>query len=368
MGVGKVLKNKITSLEGLTFDDILLIPNYANFKRAQVDLTSQLHPRLPLRLPVISAPMDTVTEDKMTEAMGQMGGLGIIHRNLDSDLQAKMILKAKSKKIFAGAAIGAGNGLVERVDKLVKAGVDVIVVDSGHGHTSFIMDATSYIKKKYPKVILMSGNVSTYEGAKALIKVGADILRVGMGPGSICTTRMIAGVGTPQVTAIMETVRATEGTKVTVVADGGIQQIGDIAKALALGARAVMLGSLLARFDESPGQIVQVNGKKYKQYRGMGSVVAMKKGAAERYGQSKEAQSKKLIAEGVEGLVPYKGKVENFLYQIDGSLRSAFYYLGSRDINEFFKKAKFIKASTAGIKESHPHNIIISQAGENYLV
>jgi IMP dehydrogenase len=356
---------KIVSSTGLTFDDVLLLPGYTDFKRQDVNLTSKLHPKIALKLPIISSPMDTVTEVKMAIALGRAGGLGIIHRNLSITKQASIVKKVKAKKVLVGAAVGAGPDLENRVAELVKAGVDVIVVDSGHGHSKFIIDATAYIKKNYPQVVLMSGNVSTYEGAVALIRAGADILRVGMGPGSICTTRIIAGMGTPQVTAVMEAVRAAKNTKVSVVADGGIQQVGDIAKALACGAHAVMLGSLLARFDESPGKIVKVSGKKYKRYRGMGSVSAMEQGAAERYGQAKD--SKKLIAEGVEGLVPYQGKVLDFLVQIEGSLRSSFYYIGAKTTTEFFKKSRFVKISNAGLKESHPHNILILESGANYL-
>lgn len=362
-----ILKNKLVGFEGLSYDDILLLPGYTDFKRRDVDLTVELHPKIVLKLPIISSPMDTVTEYEMAATLGRAGGIGIIHRNLSISDQARTVKKIKTDKLLAGAAVGAGADLEERTKALVSADVDLIVVDSAHGYSKPIMDATKYIKKNYPDIVVMAGNVSTFEGAQALIKAGADILRVGMGPGSICTTRIISGMGTPQVTAIMEAVRAASGTRATVVADGGIQQIGDIAKALALGARAAMLGSLLARFEESPGKVVEVQGKKYKQYRGMGSVPAMKEGGAERYGQSRTSDDRRLIAEGVEGLVPYHGKVSDFLYQIEGSLRTSFYYIGSRNWQEFFGNSRIIKTSQAGIRESHPHNIIIKDPGKNYL-
>lgn len=364
----KILHNKLIPYEGLTFDDVLLLPNYTDFKRQDVDLTTILHPKITLKLPVISSPMDTVTEAKMAIAIAENGGLGVIHRNLSVGKQIAMVKKVKKKRLLAAAAVGVGSDFEDRVEKLINAETDVITVDTAHGHSKFIIEAVIYIKKKYPKSVIMAGNVVTFEGAKALINAGADILRVGMGPGSICTTRIVTGMGVPQLTAITETVRATIDTKVTVVADGGIKQIGDIAKALAFGAKAVMLGSLLAQFKEAPGKIIKIKGKYYKNYRGMGSVAAMKKGGAERYGQTKNTDEKKLIAEGVEGFVNFKGSVDDYLYQVQGSLRSSFYYLGARNIEEFFTKSKLIKISHAGLIESHPHNILISNTGSNYNV
>jgi IMP dehydrogenase len=212
----------------------------------------------------------------------------------------------------------------------------------------------------------MAGNVATYDGAKRLMKAGADILRVGMGPGSICTTRIVTGMGVPQLTAIAEAVRAVKGTKVTVVADGGIKQIGDMAKALGMGSHAVMLGSLLAGFNQSPGEKVDIGGKSYKQYRGMGSVGAMKRGSAERYGQTKDTSSRKLISEGVEGLVRYKGEVAEYLDQVAGSLKSSFYYIGATSMEAFHKEAKFVRITPASMTESHPHSIMVENTGTNY--
>lgn len=372
---------KIVSTEGLTFDDLLLLPNQSDFPREAVNLATALHPRIKLKLPVLSSPMDTVTESGMAISMAQAGGLGVIHRNLAVDKQAAMVEHVKMSPVtdkdaasldskgryLVAAAIGAGADMAERVKALVAAGVDMIVVDSGHGHSTYIMDCVKHIKKAYKdKVVVMAGNVATYDGAKAMIKAGADVIRVGMGPGAICTTRVITGMGVPQMTALMEVARAAKGTKVTFVADGGMRMMGDMAKALATGAHAVMLGSLLAGHEQAPGDKLVIEGKTYKQYRGMGSIGAMQKGGAERYGQKAQMAAKQLIAEGVEGLVPYKGDVHDFLFQTAGSLRSSFYYLGSKNMSEFHKKARFIRITAAGMKESHPHTIAVTDAGGNY--
>ncbi len=355
-------------MDGITFDDVLLLPGTTDFKRADVGLTTTLHPNLVLKLPVISSPMDTVTEEAMATSLATAGGLGIIHRNLSIEAQAAMVRNVRAKEFLVGAAVGIGSDFEDRVKALVEAGAHVLVIDSGHGDTSFMVAAVTAIKKKYPKQIVMAGNVATREGAKHLIEAGADILRVGMGPGSICTTRIISGMGVPQITAIQEAVEAVKGTKVTVVADGGIKQIGDMAKALGMGASAVMVGSLLAGFDESPGEKVVVDGTTYKHYRGMGSVGAMKRGSAERYGQTKDTSSRKLIAEGVEGLVKYKGAVSDYLDQIEGSLRSSFYYIGAKTVDEFHDKARFVRITPASMTESHPHSIAVSDTGTNYAI
>lgn len=375
-----IVRNKIVAHEALTYDDILLLPNYSEIKRDDVDLTSVLHPDVTLKIPVISSPMDTVTEAAMAREMAKAGGLGIIHRNLPVGDQANQVAEVKKDnrvneksavdrkgRLLVGAAVGVGADLNERVKALVSAGCDVLVVDSAHGYSKFVIDAVREIRSAYTDMPIMAGNVATFDGAKALIAAGADILRVGMGPGSICTTRIVTGMGVPQVSAVAAAVRATDRTRVTVVADGGIRQIGDMAKALAFGAQAVMLGSLLARFDESPGEKIEVNGKLYKTYRGMGSIGAMKKGGAERYGQRRETDEKKLIAEGVEARVEYQGPVADYLFQIEGSLRSSFYYLGARNIEEFFRTSRVIKISNAGLLESHPHSVILANTGGNYV-
>jgi IMP dehydrogenase len=361
-----ITMNNNIIMEGITFDDVLLVPGYSDFKRGNVDLTTRLHEKIVLTLPLLSSPMDTVTEADMAVALGKAGGMGIIHRNLSVEKEAEMVKNVKKEHVLVGAAVGAGSDLKDRVDTLAEAGVDVIVVDSGNGNCSFIISAVAEIKKNYPKTVVMAGNIATADGAKNLVSAGADIIRVGMGPGSICTTRIVTGMGVPQITAIMEAVKGIAGKNVTVVADGGVRQIGDMAKALGAGADAVMVGGLLAGFDESPGKIIEIQKKKYKSYRGMGSVGAMREGSAERYGQSKDTVKKKLIPEGVEGLVAYKGSVGEYFEQVAGSLRSSFYDIGARNPDEFHKKAKFIRITPASMAESHPHDIVITDTGANY--
>jgi IMP dehydrogenase len=372
--------------EGLTFDDVLLLPGYTEVRRQQVDLTTRLHPSITLTLPILSSPMDTVTEEGMAAAMAMAGGLGIIHRNIAAAEQGEIVQRVKNGiprmlgrkmentaavdargRLLVGAAVGAGADLEERVKALIDAEVDVIVVDSGHGHSRYILDAVASIKKMKKTQVVMGGNIATFEGAKAMIDAGADVLRVGVGPGSICTTRIVTGVGAPQLFSVMEAVRAVEGTNVTVVADGGIKQMGDMAKALGAGAHTVMLGSMLAGHDEAPGDTIDIEGTSFKRYRGMGSVGAMKKGGAERYGQSRDTAEKKLIAEGVEGLVPSKGAVGDFLYQASGALKSSFYYVGAKDLSEFHAKARFVRITNAGLKESHPHSITVTSGGASYM-
>jgi IMP dehydrogenase len=374
--------SKITA-GGLTFDDVLLLPGESTFAREQVDLSTQLHPRIALKLPILSSPMDTVTEAAMAAAMAAHGGLGVIHRNLQIDAQRAMVQQVKEaavadaavssvdarERFLVAAAVGAGADLQERVQALVRAEADMIVVDSGHGHSSYIADAVRFIKQEYgDQVVLMAGNVATADGAKYLIDAGADVLRVGVGPGSICTTRIITGMGVPQLTALLDVAGACAGSAVTFVADGGIRQMGDMAKALATGASAVMLGSMLAGHDEAPGETVSIENKQFKQYRGMGSVGAMQKGGAERYGQNMKTEASKLIAEGVEGLVPAKGATADFLFQCAGSLRSAFYYTGAQTMPAFHDNARFVRITLASMQESHPHTITLVDAGGNYRV
>jgi len=356
--------NHFVKFEGLSFDDVLLLPDYTEIKRE--DISSHLTPTIKLKIPLVSSPMDTVTEEKLAKAIALEGGIGIIHRNLSINKQSIMVRKIKNSGLMSGAAVGVGRDLEERVESLVTAGVDVIVVDSAHGFSKFIIEATSSIKKTYPQVPLISGNVATYEGALALIKAGADALRVGMGPGSICTTRIISGMGVPQLTAILETVRAAKPYKIPVIADGGIRYSGDITKALAAGASTVMIGSLFAGTEEAPGKTVIINGRKYKSYRGMGSISAMKEGGAARYGQEYKKE-KPLIAEGIEGLVPYRGKLTNLVFQLTGGLRAGMYYLGAKDIVELQRKARFIKITHGSLIESHPHDIFNSKPEENYV-
>ena len=375
------LHTKNSGLTGLTFDDVLLLPGYTDFHRSVVDLSVQLHTSLKLNIPIISSPMDTVTESAMATAMANNGGIGILHRSLTPAEQAEKIRMVKSfeatganpaldasKKLVVGAAVGAGSDLEERIKTLIEAEVDLIVIDSGNGFSKSIIDALKYIKTQ-TKIPVMAGNITSFDGATALIEAGADILRVGMGPGSICTTRIVTGVGVPQLTAISEAKRAVieSGKDVKVIGDGGIKQIGDIAKAIAFGSDAVMLGSLLAGFNECPGEEVEVNGSKFKLYRGMGSVRAMQKGGATRYGQNNDAGERKLVAEGVEGLVPFKGGVDDFIYQIQGGIRSSCYNVGGKTLKEFQNKVQYVQITSASYGESMPHGINITSGGASFL-
>lgn len=372
--------SKNSMIEGLTFDDVLLLPGYVDFWREEVVLDSQIHLNLKLRLPVFSSPMDTVTEAEMAVAMSQNGGIGIVHRSMSVENQIAIINRVKFGKatenssvdskgnLVCGAAVGVGDDFKPRVKALIAAEVDLIVVDTAHGHAKFIIDAVKYIKTQTQTIPIMAGNITTYHAAKDLIAAGANILRVGMGPGSICTTRIVTGVGVPQLGAITEVKRAItdSGQKITLVADGGIKQIGDIAKAIAFGADAVMLGGLLAGFDESPGETVEINKQKYKIYRGMGSASAMFEGSAARYGQA-GIEKTKLVPEGVEGLVKYKGKVEDFLYQISGGLKSSCYYIGGKTLSEFQSKVQYVKITPASFGESLPHSISMTDSGSSFL-
>lgn len=379
---------------GFTFDDVLLLPGYSDFTRSQIDLSTKLSRNIKLSIPLVSAPMDTVTESKLAIALAKLGGIGIIHRNLSIADQAKEVAKVKKEKLLVGAAVGSGKdlpagrqGYQDRVKALVTAGVDVIVVDSAHGFAKPIIDATSYIKKTFPKIDVISGNIATADGAKALIKAGADGLRVGMGPGAICTTRIISGMGVPQITALTDVVRFAKKGKIPVIADGGIKFSGDMVKALAVGASTCMMGSFFASTIESPGEVMMLSKEQvphrflsifdkgavkfsFKEYRGMGSKGAMDKGAkikSEDEFHGKDYKDRKLIAEGVEGLVPVKGRVEDLVSQAIGGIKSGMYYAGARSIKELWKKAKFIQITQASLTESHPHSVLITDPGENYL-
>jgi len=374
------LNSKIAFTETYTFDDVLLVPNYSEFLRDEVNLEVLLHPKIKLNLPIVSSPMDTVSLSPMAISLAQRGGLGFIHRNLSIQDQMNEVVNVKNAslsgegkdatdengKLIVGAAVGIGGDLQERLQGLIEVGANIILVDSANGNTKGIIDVVKFIKANY-QIPVMAGNICTYEGAKNLIEAGSDSLRVGMGPGSICTTRIVTGIGMPQLTALSEVCRAVKesGQNVTVVADGGIKQIGDVSKALGFGADCAMLGSMLAGFDESPGNLIENNGQRFKSYRGMGSVGAMKAGSNARYGQGPDP--KKMVAEGVEGLVKYKGEVGHFLNQVEGGLRSSLFYTGFQNIAEFQSGAKFVKISNAGLKESHPHDIFLIDAGASYF-
>ncbi len=476
--------------EGITFDDVLLVPAYSEVTPNKVSLKTNLTKKIKLNIPMMSAGMDTVTEHRMAIAMARQGGIGIIHKNMSIEQQADEVDKVKrseygvitdpfsltaehtlqdaddlmakfrisgvpitdgkkligiltnrdlkfeedftkkikesmtsknlvtakegitleeAKKILAkarveklpivdddfnlkglitikdiekaikypmsakdeqgrllcGAAVGITNNIMERVDALVNAKVDVIVVDSAHGHSKNIIDTVSKIKEKYPELQVIAGNVATGDAAKALIEAGADAVKVGIGPGSICTTRVVAGIGVPQITAIMDCYEAAKESGVPIIADGGIKFSGDMTKAIAAGANVCMMGSIFAGCDESPGDFELYQGRKYKVYRGMGSIAAMENGSKDRYFQT---DAKKLVPEGVEGRVAYKGTVEDTIFQLIGGIRAGLGYCGAPDIETLKETAKFVKISAASLKESHPHDIQITKEAPNYSV
>ena len=344
--------------EALTFDDVILAPNYSDILPSEVDTKTVLSKNLTLEIPFLSSAMDTVTESKMAIAIAKAGGIGVIHRNLDIKKQIFEIKKVKSKKLKVGAAVGAGPKEILRAEAILKEKVDLIVVDTAHGHTKKVAEIIKKIKKKKSsKTTLCAGNIATAEAAKFLIKLGVDIIKVGIGPGSICTTRLVTGIGVPQLTAIIEAKKGIKNKKVSIISDGGIKFSGDIAKALAAGADAVMIGSLFAGTAETPGKLIKKNKQLYKSFRGMGSVGAMNKGSADRYFQKIQKDTSKYVPEGVEGLVKFKGSVKNIIYKLIGGLKSSMGYLGSKKIINLRKKSKFVKITKAGFYESMVHNI-----------
>ncbi|ASQ30031.1 inosine-5'-monophosphate dehydrogenase [Campylobacter avium LMG 24591] len=475
----------------LTFEDVLLMPAYSEVLPKEVDIKTELTKNISLNMPLLSAAMDTVTEHRSAIMMARLGGIGIIHKNMDIQYQAREIKRVKksesgviidpifvgenakvkevleimaeyrisgvpvvddnkillgiltnrdlrfetnmnnlvknvmtkmplitapkgctldeAEKIFnknkveklplvdkkghleglitikdlkkrkeypnankdsygrlvVGAAVGVND--MKRVDALVEAGVDVIVLDSAHGHSKGIINSLKEIKAKYPKLDVIAGNIATAEAAKTLCEAGADAIKVGIGPGSICTTRIVSGVGVPQISAISDCAKEALKYKVKVIADGGIKYSGDIAKAIAAGANSVMIGSLLAGTDESPGEIFSYQGRQYKSYRGMGSLAAMQKGSSDRYFQQGMAQDK-LVPEGIEARVPYTGSIKDVIHQLLGGLRSSMGYVGAKDIKSFQKKAEFVEITSAGLKESHVHDVIITHEAPNYKV
>ena len=446
--------------EGITFDDVLLVPAYSKVIPNQVDVTTHLTKKIKLNIPMMSAGMDTVTEHRMAIAMARQGGIGIIHKNMSIEAQAEEVDKVKrsengvitdpfflsadhtledannlmakfrisgvpitegkklvgiitnrdlkfetdfTKKIgecmtseglitakegitlediekqikyplaakdeqgrlLCGAAVGITSNVLARVDALVKANVDVIVVDSAHGHSENILRAVRQIKDAYPDLQVIAGNVATGAATKALIDAGVDAVKVGIGPGSICTTRVVAGIGVPQITAVMDCYEVANRYGIPVIADGGIKYSGDITKAIAAGANVCMMGSIFAGCDESPGTFELYQGRKYKVYRGMGSIAAMENGSKDRYFQE---NAKKLVPEGVEGRVAYKGHLEDTVFQLMGGLRSGMGYCGAEDIETLKTTGRFVKISAASLKESHPHDIHITKEAPNYSV
>jgi len=478
--------------QALTFDDVLLVPAYSEVLPRDTSLATRLTRNITLNIPLVSAAMDTVTESRLAIAMAQEGGIGIVHKNLSADEQAREVARVKrhefgivtdpvtvtpdmkvrdaialqrqhgfsglpvveGKKVVGivtnrdlrfedrldqplrnimtpqdrlvtmkegatlteaqalmhkhrlervlivndsfelrglatvkdivkntehpvankdalgqlrvGAAVGVGDGTEERVEKLVAAGVDVIVVDTAHGHSKGVLERVRWVKQHYPKVEVIGGNIATAAAARALVEHGADGVKVGIGPGSICTTRVVAGVGVPQITAISEVAKALDGTGVPLIADGGIRYSGDIAKALSAGAFCCMMGGMFAGTEEAPGEVVLFQGRSYKSYRGMGSLGAMTDGSADRYFQDPANNADKLVPEGIEGRVPYKGSVLAIIYQLVGGIRASMGYCGCASIDDMRTKTEFVQITSAGFRESHVHDVQITKEAPNY--
>ena len=353
--------------EALTFDDVTLAPQYSKVLPSDVSTRTILSNQLKLDIPILSSAMDTVTESKMAIAVAKEGGIGVIHRNLTIAQQISEIKKVKSKKLKVGAAVGTNESEFNRIKNIVKQDIDLIVVDTAHGHSQKVADIILKIKKiKSKKTALCAGNIATAEAARFLCKLGVDVIKVGIGPGSICTTRLIAGIGVPQLSALLD-VKKGLNKKVKMISDGGIKFSGDIAKALAAGADAVMIGSMLAGTSEAPGKIIKKKGKLFKVFRGMGSVGAMNKGSADRYFQKKQKDKSKYVPEGVEGLIKYKGDVSKTIHKLTGGLRSSMGYLGASQIKLLSKKARFVKITKAGFYESMVHSIDEVKKNSEYL-
>ncbi len=355
-----------TIKESLTFDDVLLLPQYSSVLPSETDLSLKLTNKINLKVPFLSSAMDTVTESKMAIAMAKAGGIGIIHRNLSIKNQTKEIMNVKKKNLLVGAAVGTALDDLERAKSLINYGVDLIVIDTAHGHSKKVLKTLSMLKKINDKIPICVGNIATSEAAKTLYNCGADVIKVGIGPGSICTTRMVAGIGVPQISAILNVKNALKKKNIKIISDGGIKFSGDIAKALAAGADAIMMGSIFAGTDESPGKKFKLKGKFYKQYRGMGSIGAMSSGSANRYFQKNFKDKSKFVPEGVEGRVEYKGNVSKIIYQLKGGLRSSMGYIGAKDLREINKNAKFVKITKAGFYESMVHSVEMTQKNINY--
>ena len=352
--------------EALTFDDVLLSPRYSSTLPSETNLHTDLGYNLKLKIPFLSSAMDTVTESDMAIAIAEKGGLGIIHRNLSITNQSKEIEKVKKKNLLVGAAVGTGNEDLNRTKSIIDAGVDLIVIDTAHGHSEKVIKILSKIKKMNLKKAICVGNIATAEAASRLYNEGADILKVGIGPGSICTTRMIAGIGVPQISAILEVKKVMKNKKIKIISDGGIKFSGDIVKGLAAGADAIMMGSIFAGTEESPGKKYKYKNKFYKSYRGMGSIGAMSAGSSNRYFQKNYKDKSKFVPEGVEARVFYKGTVSKILYQLQGGLRSSMGYIGAKKIVEIQKKAKFIKITKAGFYESMVHSVEMTKEEVNF--
>ena len=352
--------------EALTFDDVLLLPQFSKVLPTETNISVSLSKNIRLNTPFLSSAMDTVTESQMAIAMAKSGGIGIIHRNLDIKRQCKEVKKVKNKNLLVGAAIGTNTDDLKRAKSLIDIGVDLIVIDTAHGHSEKVIKILSKVKKNNYNTPICVGNIATGDAAKKLYNYGADIIKVGIGPGSICTTRMVAGIGVPQVTAVMEVYKSLKGKKVKIISDGGIKFSGDIVKAIAAGADAIMMGSIFAGTDESPGKKFKINNIFYKRYRGMGSIGAMSAGSSGRYFQKSYRDKSKFVPEGVDGRVKYKGNVSKIIYQLKGGLRSSMGYIGANKIEDIKKNAKFIKITKAGFYESMVHSVEMIEPTLNY--
>ena len=372
---GKLIK------EAYTFDDLLLVPAMSQTVPALVSLKTKLTDKITLNIPLVSAAMDTVTESDMGIMLAKLGGMGFIHKNMPVETQAEHVARVKAasieeeykdanldsdKKLVVGAAVGVGQGTLERVTALVEAGLDIVAVDSAHGHSQGVLDTVKEIRAAFPELDIVGGNVVTAQAATDLIYAGATVIKVGVGPGSICTTRVVSGVGVPQLTAVNDVYQVAKQYNVGVIADGGIKLSGDIAKALAAGADCVMLGGLLAGSEETPGEVVEVYGKKVKAYVGMGSLSAMKRGSSDRYFQGGVSELNKLVPEGIEATVPYKGSIRDVVHQMMGGVRSGMGYCGCETIEKMKTNAQFVKITGNGLTESHPHDVDNIKEAPNY--
>ncbi len=344
--------------QAVTFDDVLIRPAYSDVLVEQVDVSTFVARGVKLKVPIISSPMDTVTESSLAKAVARKGGVGVIHYNMSVEKQSSQVHEVKKEGLLVGAAVGVADE--ERVNALLAKEVDFVVIDSAHGHKATVINAT----KKYKAIgaVVVAGNITSAKAAEDLISAGADGLRVGTGPGAICTTRVVTGIGVPQLTAVSEVADFAKAHKVPVIADGGIRYSGDLAKALAAGANCGMFGNAFAGTTEAPSELVELNGEKFKKYRGMGSLESMKANYAGRY----DAFKKALVPEGVSGLVKYTGSVEDVINQFEGGLKKALVYVGAKNLDEFQEKAILVKITASGVVESHPHSLIEFDETVNY--
>ena len=351
--------------DSFTFDDVTLVPQYSSVLPSEAVTASKLSDNLNLQIPLMSSAMDTVTESKMAIAISKSGGIGIVHRNLSIEEQVKEVKKVKKNNCLVGAAIGVNPRDLERAEELFRVNTDLIVIDTAHGHTQKVLNMIKKINKKLKNCTLCAGNIATGKAAKFLADSGVDIVKVGIGPGSICTTRLVAGIGVPQLSAVLDVKKALKNYKTKIVSDGGIKFSGDLAKAIAAGADAVMIGSLFSGTIESPGKIVKYKGKLYKKFRGMGSVGAMAVGSADRYYQKKFKNVSKYVPEGVEGMVKFKGTVKKTIHNLVGGLKSSMGYLGAKTIKDLQKRGEFVKITKAGFYESMVHNVDLVKKNES---